>query len=245
MAQSISDEELQLKKRARRRLVGAVALVLLAVIFLPMVLDKEPKPVGQDIAIRIPSQEGTPFQPQTAAVPKPVQAAPVAPAENKPIAPDSTQQPSKAAAGAESKPVSAPADKLVAGHADVKSAEAAHAESQQKSVAPVTENSKSGKSEAAEKAAKNAATARHDASAKSQGYVIQLGAFANMDNAKQRQAKLNALGVRFYTEKIKSPVGDKLRVRAGPYATREEAEKVQGRLKSQGITDGVVAEKNS
>ena len=82
MAQSISDEELQLKKRARRRLVGAIAMVLLAVIFLPMVLDKEPKPVGQDIAIRIPSQENTPFHPQTAvpaSVPKPVQAAPAEP----------------------------------------------------------------------------------------------------------------------------------------------------------------------
>lgn len=54
MAKAISDEELQLKKRARRRLVGAVALVLLIVVFLPMILDSEPKPLNQDIAITIP-----------------------------------------------------------------------------------------------------------------------------------------------------------------------------------------------
>lgn len=54
MAKAISDEELQLKKRARRRLVGAVALVLLIVVFLPMILDSEPQPLNQDIAITIP-----------------------------------------------------------------------------------------------------------------------------------------------------------------------------------------------
>jgi len=54
MATAIRDEELQLKKRARRLLVGAIALVLLIVVFLPMVLDSEPKPLNQDIAINIP-----------------------------------------------------------------------------------------------------------------------------------------------------------------------------------------------
>lgn len=51
---SFSDEELQLKKRARRRLVGAIALVLAVVVFLPMILDNEPKPLSEDIAISIP-----------------------------------------------------------------------------------------------------------------------------------------------------------------------------------------------
>jgi len=58
MAKAISDEELQLKKRARRRLVGAIALVLLVVVFLPMLLDSEPKPLNQDIAITIPPLPG-------------------------------------------------------------------------------------------------------------------------------------------------------------------------------------------
>ena len=51
------DPVLPEKKRARRRLVGAVALVLAAVVGLPMILDSEPKPVTDDIAIDIPSKD--------------------------------------------------------------------------------------------------------------------------------------------------------------------------------------------
>lgn len=54
MAKAISDEELELKKRARRRLVGAIALVLVVVVFLPMVLDNEPRPLSEDIEINVP-----------------------------------------------------------------------------------------------------------------------------------------------------------------------------------------------
>lgn len=74
-------------------------------------------------------------------------------------------------------------------------------------------------------------------------FVIQLGAFANLANAKERQSRLTALKVKFYTETVKTPSGNKLRVRAGPYATRQEAERVQAKLKAAGIQDGVVAEK--
>lgn len=45
------------KQRARRRLVGALALVLAAVIILPMVLAPEPKPTADDIAIQIPGKD--------------------------------------------------------------------------------------------------------------------------------------------------------------------------------------------
>ncbi|MFZ6801994.1 SPOR domain-containing protein [Undibacterium sp. Di24W] len=45
------------KKRARRRLIGAVALVLAAIIVLPMVFDSEPKPGSQKISIEIPSKD--------------------------------------------------------------------------------------------------------------------------------------------------------------------------------------------
>lgn len=57
------------KKRARRRLIGAIALVLAAVIGLPMILDSEPKPLADDIAIQIPSKDKLPATEQIA-VPK-------------------------------------------------------------------------------------------------------------------------------------------------------------------------------
>lgn len=60
----ISDEEILLKKRARQRLIGATALVLALVIFLPMLLEEKPKPVGQDIAITLPQPPDTEFFPK-------------------------------------------------------------------------------------------------------------------------------------------------------------------------------------
>ena len=74
-------------------------------------------------------------------------------------------------------------------------------------------------------------------------FVIQLGAFANPANARERQSRLASLKVKFYTETVKTPSGDKLRVRAGPYTTRQEAERAQAKLKAGGIQDGVIAEK--
>ena len=53
-----ADPVLPEKKRARRRLIGAVALVLAVVIVLPMILDSEPRPLADDIAIQIPSKDG-------------------------------------------------------------------------------------------------------------------------------------------------------------------------------------------
>ena len=52
-----ADPVLPEKKRARRRLVGAIALALAAAVGLPMLLDSEPKPLADDIAIHIPSKE--------------------------------------------------------------------------------------------------------------------------------------------------------------------------------------------
>lgn len=57
MAKAVSEEEIQLRKRARRRLVGAITLVIAAVVILPMVLDSKPEQRSQEIDIRIPSEE--------------------------------------------------------------------------------------------------------------------------------------------------------------------------------------------
>ncbi len=74
-----ADPVLPEKKRARRRLLGAVALVVAVVIGLPMVLDSEPKPLADDIAIRIPSKDKagstTDSEPPPAPVKAPAQVA--------------------------------------------------------------------------------------------------------------------------------------------------------------------------
>src|SRR5262245_53650884 len=53
-----------LKRRGRRRLVGAIALVLAAVIVLPMVFDSEPKNAPPPVSVRIPSEDEGSFTPK-------------------------------------------------------------------------------------------------------------------------------------------------------------------------------------
>ncbi len=64
-----NDAQLQLKKRARRRLVGAAFFVSVVAVVLPMVMDHEPRQVVQDVEIRIPGQDEKPFAPKFAAAP--------------------------------------------------------------------------------------------------------------------------------------------------------------------------------
>ena len=66
------DPALPEKKRARRRLIGAIALALAVAVGLPMLLDSEPKAPVSDIAIDIPSKEKVAVAPARL----PVQAAP-------------------------------------------------------------------------------------------------------------------------------------------------------------------------
>ena len=73
MAEEQQDVE-TLKRRGRRRLVGAVALVLLAVIVLPMVFDPEPKSTVAPVEVRIPRESDAAFTPK----PPPTKPAPKA-----------------------------------------------------------------------------------------------------------------------------------------------------------------------
>ena len=108
------DAQTDLKKRARRRLVGAAALALFAVIVLPMIMDPEPKPVGEEIQVTIPGQDGSNFAarrleatppvavaPPTAPTPSavvepvappPAPPAPQAPPKTEPVAPPAVDQ---------------------------------------------------------------------------------------------------------------------------------------------------------
>ncbi|HEY4374680.1 MAG TPA: SPOR domain-containing protein [Burkholderiales bacterium] len=86
-------EDTQLKRRARRRLIGAIALVLLAVVVLPMIFDAEQKPLDQDVSIQIPSQGDYVAKPPSA----PAQpAAPAADAKAAPEAPKDVTPPKQA-----------------------------------------------------------------------------------------------------------------------------------------------------
>jgi len=222
-------EELQLRKRARRRLVGAITLVALMVTVLPMVLDDEPKPVGQDIAINIPSQQSNDF-PLKAVKP----AAPLA-------QPDSPAAQPQAPAVQQEKHVAQIVPAALPKVTEAKPEPAAP----KKKDKPAEKPEKPEKPKQAADSPKEAKPAAKVAEAPHAGgsYVVMLGAFLSEANAKQRQAKLKELGVKYYLEKIKSPAGEKIGVRAGPYSSRQDAEQALARLKAAGIADGLVTEK--
>lgn len=217
MARNVSDEELQLKKRARRRLVGAIVLVTAVAVVLPMILDSEPKPATQNISIQIPSPDAgvvstkpAPLKPVETATPAatPVAAAPAAPAPAE----------SKAAPKAETKPEPKPA-----------------AKAESKAVTPVKP---AGKPESAVKS-KDGAQEKPPAAA-SGGFVIQVIALSDADKAKELQGKITAAGLKAYTEVVRTAKGPVTRVRVGPYASREAAEKARAQLQPLQLDGKVV-----
>jgi DedD protein len=214
--EQVSEQEIQFRKRARRRLVGAIALVLLVVTVLPMILDdREDRTVQSEIAISIPSKDGD-FASKVVPLPAPApqaDAQPVAPVENP------QPQPGKQS---ETVPESAPINAAGLPSEGAKQ-ESAGAASAQEATAAV-------KSSASEKPAAAAGS-----------FSVQIGVFSDAANVKQLQDKLAAGGFKYYTEKLSTPTGSKFRLRAGPFASRPDAEQARDALKAMGISGIVVA----
>lgn len=238
-----NDAQLQQEKRARRRLVGAVAFVSVVAVVLPMVMDHEPRQAMQDVEIRIPGQDEKPFAPNFAAAPlepaaaKPADVAPAAPAptaksdvqpnarvlevvrdqdEDRPA----VKAPEKPVEKAPEKPAAKPAEKPAEKPADKPAA----------------------KADDAKRAAAILAGQSGDApAAKASGeYLVLIGAFASEANVKNLKTKLGEQGIKVYSEPLETPQGRKTRVRAGPFASREAAERALAKMQKIGVS-GVVA----
>ena len=174
-----------LKRRGRRRLVGAVALVLLAVIVLPMVFDPEPRRPAPPVSVRIPGEDDSAFAPKLSAKP---------PAEKKVEERKSVEKKAEAKPEAEAKAEAKPAER-----------------------------------------------ARAEAALANSEYVVQVGAFANADPVVARLAEAK---LPYYTQAVPTAKGTVTRVRAGPFASRDEADKAVAKLKALGFKPGNVAEKS-
>lgn len=207
MATPVSEQELQLRKRARRRLMGAIVLVAAVAVILPMVLDPEPQPTSQDINIKIPAPDSKGF------TSKVVPLAPPAKGDkgdkvDKPLS-QATETP--AAKAPEPAPVATVAEKPVPKSVTEKPA-----------------------AKAPEKAPGKAAAAKPGT------FFIQVTALADTDRAKQVQQRIIDAGFPAYTQVIPAGKGSVTRVRAGPFVTRDEADKAQAALKAAGL-EGKVA----
>jgi DedD protein len=91
--------------------------------------------------------------------------------------------------------------------------------------------------------AKRAQEALEGKSSSAESWEVQLGAYQGAGSVSNLVGKLKQLGVPTYTEKVETANGPRTRVRAGPFPTRDAAEKAQARIKKVIGVDGPVAQK--
>lgn len=220
------DPVLPEKKRARRRLVGAIALVLAVVIGLPMVLDSEPKPLADDIAIQIPSKDKP--QPAPRPVTKPAASAPVETATTL----SRNEEVIEPAPPAREKPVTEPVKPPVAEKPVEKPAE--------KPAATVKPNDSARALAILENKAQVKPEAKADAAKTTGKFVIQVAALASQDKVNELQGKLKDAGIKTYTQKVATESGERIRIRVGPFSNKEEADRTIAKLTKLGLNGKLV-----
>ncbi len=207
----LPSSENDLKRRARRRLIGAVALTLVAVIVLPLLLEDEPPPASS-LAVHMaaapkPEPVVQPIQtPEPVVSAEPVPAAPVPQPE--PVKPEPKVEPTKPApkpkpqpAPAKPEPIKPPPSKP----------------------APVPQP-----------------VAAPDAKPKpadvQETFVVQLAALSDVDKAQALKARVAKLGLPAYTDAL----GSLTRVRVGPFNTRTAAVAAAVKLAENGMSGQVL-----
>ena len=189
-------EQAEVRRKGRQRLIGAVVLALVAVVFVPMVLDPEPRRDRVEPLLAIPPKEGAAPLPAVTKAPEP-------PVERiVEVAGDGSAKPEAAKPEpAKAEPPKAPSPKAAAAPAAPKG--------ETKAAAP-----------------------------KLEGFAVQVGAFRDEAKLAQARGKVSAARLPHYTEKLDA--GDLTRLRAGPFPTREAAEKAAAQLKRAGLGGQVV-----
>jgi len=241
------DPTLPEKQRARRRLVGALALVAAAVIVLPMVLDSRPKPVTDDISIDIPTRPAAPLPKTTHGDTAAAGPATDSVADTQAgVAPDSpvtgTDNATTAAA-----PVTKPA--LKPNQPQQQAAATAPAAPKPATPAPVAptpaQTSQAAKPPADAPATAAAAQKNTPASPAGSRFVIQIGTFDEDAAAQNWVMKLKAAGVPAYVERRKEADGTtRALLRAGPFADRAAASAALSKVRQAGLGGGNNASAN-
>lgn len=88
--------------------------------------------------------------------------------------------------------------------------------------------------------AKPADTKTPDTKSDEGRFVVQIGAFAEANSARDARGKVELLGLSTYTQVIESSSGRRIRVRVGPFATKADADKAAARIKSAGLQAAVL-----
>jgi DedD protein len=216
-----ADDVQQARTRARRRLIGAVLLLGVGLIGFPLLFETQPRPIPVDIPIRIPPKDNVP----ALVLPAPK---PVAPAAS-PAAAAGVITETAAEAGRELAPAPSEPPKVAAAPAAPPPAAASK---------PAAEAAR------AKALLEGAAVAKAPAVAADEGtgrFVVQVGAYADASAARDTRAKVEKLGLKTYTQVVDTDAGKRIRVRVGPFVSRDEAAKAAGRIKSAGLPTALLS----
>ncbi|MDO8774684.1 MAG: SPOR domain-containing protein [Burkholderiaceae bacterium] len=246
-----------LRTRARQRLIGAAVLVVIGVVGFTLLFDTQPRPIPVDIEISIPDKDkterlgmpsATPAPAVTApsAAPVPVPAPAPAAAPNvqlsaslspkeellavKPLAAEVAKPEPKAEPKPEKK-----VEKQVEKPIEKKPEVAVAVKAEPKPVvkpAVVNDGAKAKAILEGKEPVKESAKAANGAAADGAGrFVVQVGAFADGTKAHEVRVKLEKAGLKTYTNVAQTKEGARTRVRVGPFAKRDEAEKAAAKIK--------------
>jgi DedD protein len=224
-----------IRKRARHRLMGSVVLVLGAVVGLPLLFDSQPRPVAIDTPIVIPDRNqisplsATTGSAKTGAIKEGL-------AQDQVIAAGQTGAAKSAvtnSAGLDPHEEVVPKDSKAEAKLEPKSELKAEAKSE-----PKSENKPDAKEAAKAKALLDGKEAPNSGDAVRS--VVQVGAYADLAKAKEARAKLESAGFKTYTQEIDTKDGKRIRVRVGPFATKEEADKTAEKIRKLNLQTSVL-----
>jgi DedD protein len=218
-----------LRQQARHRLIGATVLVVIAVVGFPLVFDTKPRDVASDIRIDMPERESVRAS-QPPSIPVPDKQALVSPPAEEVVAGTDKITADNAAAPDKVTPVvvdsKTPAVKLT----DSKPADAKSADSEKAKPGPVADKAADTKS--SDKAEPAAPAAER--------FIVQVGAYSDESKVKEVRAKLEKAGYSTYVHVAQTKEGKRTRVRIGPFATKQEAQKIVGKIKSLNFNASVL-----
>lgn len=253
-APSPSDVE-ALRTRARRRLIGMVVLVGAGVLGFPWLFETQPRPMSPDVRI---VQSGAPSQveadasprtsagrvvqaerrePQVASITPPAEL-PQAQAASEPLVQQVPSAP-KPESRVEPKPQPAASSAPKAKPADApRAAEKPADKAAEKSVQKPADKKPAEKKPEPKPEAKDKDNDKDKAS--DSRYVVQFGAFADVNAAREARQKAERLGLKTYAQQVDTPQGKRIRVRLGPFADKAEADKALATLRKGGLNGNIL-----
>lgn len=84
------------------------------------------------------------------------------------------------------------------------------------------------------------AAAAAPAAANGSRFIVQVGAYADAKAAQDARSKVERMGLKTYTQAVETPDGKRIRVRVGPFGSRDEADKVAAKVRSGGLSSAVL-----